>query len=143
LPDRRILIVDDSQTDIDLLLLAFQREGVTDSIDAVGTAQHAVAYLAKADPLPALVLLDLKLPDMPGFELLRLLRRDEQLKAVPIIVLTGFENTGDIDRAYQLGANSYLTKPVSFADFQFTIAGLKRGGFQENDMMSDTPRHCW
>jgi two-component system, response regulator len=72
--------------------MAFRREGITHAVDVVPTGREAIAYLAAADPLPALVLLDLKLPDVPGFELLRILRGDAKLKDLPLVVLTGNES---------------------------------------------------
>lgn len=89
LPQLRILLIDDSKSDVELLVMAFGREGIIHPLDVVPTGREAIAYLAAADPLPALVLLDLKLPDVPGFELLRIFRGDPKLKDLPLIVLTG------------------------------------------------------
>jgi CheY-like chemotaxis protein len=130
-PRRRILLIDDSATDIELLLLAFRRENITHAVDVVRTAREAVFYLAKSAALPALVLLDLKLPDMPGLELLRVLRGDEHLKDLPIVVLSGSERIAAMDLALETGANAFLNKPVNFTEFQQIIAQLKTDWLSE------------
>ncbi len=131
MPRRRILLIDDSATDIELLLLAFRRENITHAVDVVRTAREAVFYLAKSAALPALVLLDLKLPDMPGLELLRVLRGDEHLKDLPIVVLSGSERIAAMDLALETGANAFLNKPVNFTEFQQIIAQLKTDWLSE------------
>jgi CheY-like chemotaxis protein len=124
--DRRILIVEDATGDVALLLKAFSDEGITNPVSFATKGRDAVEELAGNETLPALILLDLKLPDMPGFELLRVLRGDARLKDVPIVILTGAERASDLDRAHELGANSFLTKPMSFTDFRCTVGGLKK-----------------
>src|SRR5688572_29512563 len=113
---RRILVVEDCENDVALLHRAFANQSIAHPIDVVHSGREAVGYIANANPLPAVVVLDLRLPDIPGFEVLRILRGDERLKGVPIVVLTALEHPEDATRAYQLGANSFLTKPISFSD---------------------------
>jgi CheY-like chemotaxis protein len=128
---RRILIVDDSATDIELLLLAFGCEKITHAVDVVRTAREAIFYLAKSASLPALVLLDLKLPDTPGLELLHVLRGDEKLKGLPVVVLSGSERLAAGDLALETGANAFLNKPVSFTEFQQIIAQVRTDWLSE------------
>jgi CheY-like chemotaxis protein len=77
-----------------------------------------------ASNLPAVVLLDLKLPKLDGNDVLRRLRADERTKYVPIVVLTSSSEEEDVARSYRLGANSYVRKPVGFADFSDTVSQL-------------------
>ena len=110
-------MVDDSAADVELLLLAFKRAAVFHPVDAVHTAKDAIKYMAATATPPTLVILDLNLPDMPGFEVLRHLRQDPRLKEVPIIVFTSLEKTGDLERALSLGATSFRGKPLSLCEF--------------------------
>ena len=117
-----ILLVEDNPDDVLLIRRAFQKAGIGNPIVAVGHGDDAVAYLdgtgAYADrhryPLPALVLLNLKLPRRSGLEVLAWVRQHEGLKRLPVVVLTSSRDEGDINKAYDLGANSYLVKPVAF-----------------------------
>ena len=115
-----MLIVEDDPTDVLLIQRAFQKANVTSSQQVVSDGDNAVAYLAGqgpyADrtiyPLPVLVLLDLKLPRRSGLEVLEWVRQQPGLKRLPVVMLTASRETKDINRAYDLGANSYLVKPV-------------------------------
>jgi len=115
-----ILLIEDNPDDTELIEYAFEKAGVANPLVAVADGDAAVAYLggtgAYADrtrhPLPALVLLDLKLPRRSGFEVLRFLRSQEATRHTPVVVLTSSNQHDDIQRAYEVGANSYLVKPV-------------------------------
>jgi CheY-like chemotaxis protein len=115
-----ILLIEDNPDDAELIEYAFEKAGVANPLVAVADGDAAVAYLggtgAYADrtrhPLPALVLLDLKLPRRSGFEVLRFLRSQEATRHTPVVVLTSSNQHDDIQRAYEVGANSYLVKPV-------------------------------
>jgi CheY-like chemotaxis protein len=123
--DRRggILLVEDDPNDVALTQLAFERAGFTNPLQIVRDGEQAIAYLAGqapyADraryPLPILILLDLKLPRRSGFEVLAWLRGVANVRRLPVVVLTSSAHSPDIDRAYDVGANSYLVKPVAFA----------------------------
>jgi len=115
-----ILLVEDDSNDVLLLQRAFRRAGLMHALQIVTDGDQAVSYLngdgefadRQAHPLPALVLLDLKLPRRSGLEVLEWLRNQpENLKALPVIVLTSSRLSEDVDRAYGLGANSYMAKP--------------------------------
>lgn len=128
--EQPILLVENNQDDILLILRAFQRAGVTRRIQAVTSGVDAVAYLKGDVPyndrkkyaLPALVLLDIKMPGMDGFEVLRWIRQQAIFFELCVVVLTSSERIGDADRAFQLGANSFLVKPLDFQN----AAGLAR-----------------
>jgi CheY-like chemotaxis protein len=119
-----ILVVEDREDDILLIRKAFQRAGLQNPIHFVRSGDEAVAYLAgewkyanRAEyPLPVLVLLDLKLPGMDGFEVLAWIRQQHGLRALPVVVLTSSSDLSDVNRAYQLGANSFFVKELEFRD---------------------------
>ena len=120
--EQPILLVENNQDDILLVLRAFQRAGVTRRIQAVTSGKHALAYLQGAHPyadrgeypLPALVLLDIKMPGMDGFEVLRWIRRQPEFFELSVIMLTNSDHIRDANEAYHLGANSFLVKPLDF-----------------------------
>ena len=124
LEDYSILIVEDNTDDVLLIKRAFQQCGVANPLRFVTDGEQAVAYLKgtgefgdrKKNPLPVLILLDLKMPRMNGFEFLRWLRNEPDLKKIIVVILTSSSESPDINRAYELGANSYLVKPVRFED---------------------------
>lgn len=117
-----ILIVEDDSNDVVLLQRALRKSSLANPVQVVGDGEEAVAYLAgtgKYDdrdryPLPVLLLLDLKLPRKSGLEVLGWLHDQEGLRRLPVVVLTSSRETADINLAYDLGANSYLVKPVAF-----------------------------
>lgn len=121
-PTATILLVEDDQTDTILIRRALARAGIMNHLQAVADGDAAVAYLAgeppyerAKNPLPSLVLLDLKLPRRSGLEVLGWIRQQPGLKRLPVIVLTSSSEHQDIRVAYDLGASSYLVKPSSFA----------------------------
>lgn len=119
-----ILLVEDDPNDVLLVQRAFRKGNLSAAVHVASDGQQAEDYLAGRDgysdraqhPLPALVLLDLKLPRKSGHEVLAWLRAQPVLKRMPVVVLTSSRESPDITRAYELGANSYLIKPVIFDD---------------------------
>ncbi|HWX23117.1 MAG TPA: response regulator [Candidatus Binatia bacterium] len=120
------LLVEDSEDDAFLLRQVFRKANINNPLQVVTSGEEAVAYLSGLGryanragfPLPALVLLDLKMPGrMDGFEVLKWIRQQPALKTLPVVVLTGSNDPEDINRAYKLGANSFLTKPNDFHKF--------------------------
>ena len=115
-----ILLVEDNPDDAELLEHAFKKADITNPLLAVADGDAAVDYIGGtgiyADrmrhPLPELILLDLKLPRRSGFEVLGFIRGQEATRHTPVVVLTSSSQHGDIQRAYEAGANSYLVKPV-------------------------------
>ncbi|MBE0432142.1 response regulator [candidate division WOR-3 bacterium] len=117
--DYTILLVEDDHNDVLLIKRAFQKVNIANPIIVLGDGEQAISYLAGREPyanrtLPILVLLDLKLPRKSGHEVLEWLRQQRRLKRLPVVVLTASSESSDINRAYDLGANSYLVKPVTF-----------------------------
>ena len=118
--DRPILLVEDNPMDVDLTLRAFKRRRVTNTILVARDGEEALAWLprwASGEPWPAVVLLDLKLPKVDGLEVLRQLKQHPSLRVIPVVVLTTSSDSADLQAAYQLGANSYIVKPVDFEKF--------------------------
>lgn len=119
-----IIMVEDEPNDVLLIQRAFQKAKLPNPLQVVGGGEEVISYLTgkasyadrKRYPLPALMLLDLKLPGMSGFEVLLWLRQQPLLKRLPVVVLTSSKESRDINRAYELGVNSYLVKPVDFDD---------------------------
>ena len=121
----RILLVEDLRTDAILIQRALEKGGIVNPIDVVRDGQQAIDYLLRRDdagdpltsPLPGLILLDLKLPKVDGFQVLRKIKDTEILKRIPVVILTSSDQSDDIDKAYDIGANSYLVKPVTSSAF--------------------------
>jgi CheY-like chemotaxis protein len=120
-----ILLVDDSRMDIELTFDAFRQAKLANKIQVAGDGQEALDYLfgegkysdRNVYPLPNLVLLDLKMPGIDGFEVLKRVKSTEVIKRIPVVVLTSSREEGDRALSYDTGANSYLVKPVSFDGF--------------------------
>lgn len=118
---KTILLVEDSPDDVFLLQRAFKQAGYTQPIQVAADGQQALDYLdgkkGFADrtkhPLPALVLLDLKLPQIPGLEVLAWIRSQPALATTPVIVLTSSRQESDIETAQRRGANAFVVKPAS------------------------------
>jgi CheY-like chemotaxis protein len=117
-----ILLVEDSPDDALLIQRAFRKANLANPVQLVRDGEEAVAYLSGdapfADrarfPLPVFMLLDLKLPRRSGLEVLAWVRQESAVKRLPVVVLTSSRESVDVNRAYDLGVNSYLTKPVGF-----------------------------
>jgi two-component system response regulator len=117
--NKHILLVEDNPDDAELTRIAFAQTGGGHSLRVVGDGAMAVSYLlgCRADELPALVLLDLNLPKLDGREVLQAIRAAPATRTLPVVVLTTSAEPFDVDRAYALGANSYIQKPVDFQRF--------------------------
>jgi CheY-like chemotaxis protein len=123
--NRPILLVEDNPMDIDLTRRAFVRRKLANPIEVAKDGEAALAYLPRWEagaPLPIIILLDLKLPKVDGMEVLRQLKSHPQFHTIPVVVLTSSNEDRDIQTAYKLGANSYITKPVDFDKF-LEVAG--------------------
>lgn len=127
-----ILVVEDSPTDVILIRRALSQAGLTNPVQVVSDGDAAVAYLAGAGdyadrtqfPLPALVLLDLKLPRRSGLEVLEWVRAQATVRRVPVVMLTSSEQRRDVNAAYDRGVNSYLVKPVEFHDLRGLLTSV-------------------
>jgi DNA-binding response OmpR family regulator len=117
-----LLHVEDDPNDVLLLQRAFRKANAAVTIQAVTDGDKAVNYLSGADefadrekyPLPSVVLLDLKMPRKSGLEVLAWIRNEKKVRRVVVIIFTSSKHDEDVNRAYDLGANSYLVKPVGF-----------------------------
>ena len=124
-----ILLVEDNQDDMDLALHALRRENLANKIFVVRDGEEALEFLfcrgvfAKRsfDQPPKLVLLDLKLPKVEGIEVLRQVKADSRTRSIPVVILTSSKEEQDLVRGYNLGANSYIQKPVDFEQFRDTV----------------------
>ncbi|HKS04706.1 MAG TPA: response regulator [Gemmatimonadaceae bacterium] len=117
-----VLLVEDDENDVLFVQRAFKHAGILNPLHIARHGDEAIEYLdgkgAFADreryPLPVFVLLDLKMPRRSGLEVLEWVKDRAGLKRIPIVVLTSSKNDADVNKAYELGVNSYLVKPVSF-----------------------------
>ena len=124
--EKRILIAEDDPGDAFLLQRAFSKSGFSFSLTFVHDGQEAIDYLSGTSryadrskyPIPDLLMLDLEMPRMDGFEVLQWLRHQPGLSRMLVIVLTSSDQTRDVNRAYELGANSYLVKPIELRDLE-------------------------
>jgi CheY-like chemotaxis protein len=120
--ENTILLVEDNPKDVFLVQRAFRKAGITTPLQVVSDGDAAVQYLSGkapysdrvAYPLPVFVLLDLKLPRRSGAEILAWIRQQPELRRLPVVVLTSSREYVDINRIYDLGANTYIVKPPDF-----------------------------
>ncbi|PYI85167.1 MAG: two-component system response regulator [Verrucomicrobia bacterium] len=132
-PKKPILLVDDSETDLDLIVSAFQKAQFKNPLQMVRNGEEAIAYL-KGDapysdrnkfPLPGAMLLDLKMPKKNGFDVLSWWRTQSGLRRIPVIILTASMDLGDIERAFELGAHAFLVKPCDLNELTEMIRCLR------------------
>jgi CheY-like chemotaxis protein len=129
---KTILLVEDNADDEELTIRALKKNNVTndlvvarDGVEALDYIFGSGAYAGRdVGALPGLVLLDLKLPKIDGLEVLRRIRADERTRRLPVTVLTSSKEEQDIIKSYNLGANSYIRKPVDFAQFAEAVRQL-------------------
>ncbi len=118
-------MIEDNPSDIELTRRAFRKNGLADKLVVAESGQEALGYLSDTtQPLPAVVLLDLKLPGVGGLEVLRRIRAGQRTHLLPVVVLTTSKEQQDMVDSYRLGANSYIRKPVSFGQFCEAVAQL-------------------
>jgi CheY-like chemotaxis protein len=129
---KRILLVEDSANDIELTLGALEENHLANEVVVVRDGVEALDFLYKRGVFklrkngnPAVVLLDLKLPRMDGLEVLKQLKDDPDMRAVPVVMLTSSREEQDLVRSYNLGVNAYVVKPVDFKEF---VAALRELG---------------
>lgn len=120
-----ILLVEDNPDDAELTMRSLRRRHLMNRLVLVTDGAAALEYLLDdRQPLPRVVLLDLKLPKIDGIEVLRLIRANERTKHLAVVVLTSSTIERDIEQAYELGANSFVSKPVQFDEFQAAVEHL-------------------
>jgi two-component system response regulator len=121
-----ILLVEDNPRDAELTLRAFRKHNLASNVSVAHDGVEALAILfdRTGAERPRVVLLDLKLPKLDGLEVLRRLKGDERTRSIPVVVVTSSNQDPDIKTAYELGANSYVVKPVDFESFMKTMSEL-------------------
>jgi CheY-like chemotaxis protein len=127
----RILLVEDDPRDVELTLTALEDHKLANEVTVAHDGQEALDYLyrrgqfaTRPNENPAVILLDLKLPKVDGLEVLKQIKSDEQLKTIPVVVLTSSQEEQDMLRSYKLGVNAYVVKPVDFHDFITAVKEL-------------------
>jgi DNA-binding response OmpR family regulator len=127
----RILLVEDDQKDVELTLAALGEYNLANEVVVVSDGEQALNYLyyrgrfaRRARENPAVLLLDLKLPKINGLEVLQQIKSDENLKVIPVVVLTSSHEEKDMVASYKLGVNAYVVKPVDFHEFVNAVREL-------------------
>lgn len=129
-PMQSILLVEDNQDDVDLTLRAFRKHNLSNRIEVARDGDEALKRLfgsaqgGEPPPLPQFVLLDLKLPKVNGLDVLARIRGEQSTRLLPVVVLTSSAEDSDLRRAYDLGANSYVRKPVDYEEFSQAVRQL-------------------
>jgi hypothetical protein len=126
--NRPIILVEDNPMDVDLTRRAFARHKIINHIEVARDGEEALGFLRKweaGELLPILVLLDLKLPKVDGLEVLRSLKTHPRFRVIPVVVLSTSSEDGDIQVAYEEGANSYIVKPVDFDKFMVVVEQMQ------------------
>ncbi len=117
-----VLLVEDDINDVFLVKRAFKMAHIQNPLQIVTDGEQAIQYLRGEDkyasravfPLPKLIVMDIKMPGKSGFEVLEWVKHDSLLRRIPVIIVSGSDHPADINRAYELGANAYMVKPVDF-----------------------------
>jgi CheY-like chemotaxis protein len=119
----QILIVEDDDADLELTLRSLRERKIANQIDVARDGVEALAMLDR-ESLPRVVLLDLKLPKLSGIEVLERIRANPRTRQLPVVILTSSSEEPDVARAYALGVNSYIVKPVHFDAFASAVADV-------------------
>ena len=132
-PPVDILLVEDNPTDAELVLRVLRKYNLANNVVWVKDGEAALDFLfrrgnytARTNSMPRVVFLDLRLPKVDGLKVLQQIRDNEHTRTIPVVVLTSSKEERDIAASYQLGANSFVSKPVAFDDFNNTVADLGR-----------------
>ena len=127
-----ILLVEDNPQDVELTIRALKKRNLANRVYVVGDGAEAVDFIFRRGKYviretglhPRVVLLDVKLPKLNGLEVLRIIKEDENMRTIPVVMVTSSREDPDIRTAYQLGANSYVVKPVDFDAFMEAMSNL-------------------
>ncbi|SHG77639.1 Response regulator receiver domain-containing protein [Chryseolinea serpens] len=127
-----VLIVEDNDEDAELAIRALKKHRLANNVVHLSDGEQALDfifgrgnYLGRViSQLPKVILLDIKMPKVSGLQVLQAVKSDPQMKVIPVVILTSSEEDPDIRKAYELGANSYIVKPVEFDNFSKTVADL-------------------
>ena len=129
--DRYVLLAEDNPNDAELTIAALRERKMVSPIVVVPDGAEALDYLycrgkhaGRKNGPPAVILLDLKMPKVDGLEVLRIIKKDDGLRTVPVVMLTSSREEADLTRSYESGANAYVVKPVEFDEFMKTVGDL-------------------
>ncbi len=130
--EKVILLIEDNPSDVDLMKRAFDKKKILNKIVVAEDGEIALTYLfsvvsdtkPNSPRLPSVILLDLNLPKVSGFEVLKQIRSDPRTRRIPVVIMTSSHEEEDLLASYDLGANSYIRKPVDFANFVEAIASM-------------------
>ncbi len=138
----RLLVVEDNGDDVELMLGALGECGLGARIDVVRDGEAALEYLqgrgryaGALRPMPAAVVLDLKLPKRGGLEVLATVRADARLRHLPVVVVTASREADDLQRSYAAGANAYVVKPIKFANYVAAMQDIGRFWLVRNESL--------
>lgn len=144
--DKIILLVEDNPDDEELTIRTLEKNNILNEVVVARDGSDALDYLfgsgkySKRDTtiMPVIVMLDIKLPKISGLEVLRQIRSDKRTKLLPVVILTSSDEERDLIESYQLGANSYVRKPVDFTQFQIAVQQLALYWI----LLNKTPAHA-
>ena len=130
--EKSILLVEDNPDDVELTMMALKENNIANRIDVVSDGAEALDYIfcrgkyeeRDKDAMPAVILLDLRLPKLDGLEVLKRIRADQSTRLVPVVILTSSKEEQDLIEGYESGANSYIQKPVDFNQFTEAVKTL-------------------
>jgi two-component system response regulator len=138
---RTVLLVDDNPDDVALTVRALEKANVENELTVARDGVEAVGLLLGVRKLrPALILLDLKLPKLSGFDVLQRIRSDPATRVLPVVILTSSKEESDVAKSYQLGANGYVRKPIDFSQFVATVQSLALYWLRVNEPPAESAR---
>ena len=120
-----ILLVEDNPGDIELIKTGFEEARVVNQITVISDGQEALNFINKGEEIPDIILLDINLPKVNGFEILKKIRSTKASSNIPVVMLTSSDTTEDVEKSYSSRANSFITKPVDFEQFLKVIKSIE------------------
>ena len=139
--EKKILLVEDSQDHAFLIKRAISGTQPNLKVDWVKDGEEAVNSVLKEGIIPDLILLDIKMPRMNGFEVLKILKTNGRTKTIPIVILTTSANEKDVSRAYSLGTNCYITKPIEIVEFRTKLGSIPQYWLKTNIMPNQKEKY--
>jgi len=127
-----IMLVDDDEGHRLLIRESLRSAGIVNELVEFADGETALAYLARrapyqdagGSPRPGLILLDIKIPKLDGYDVLEAIKRDQELRMIPVLMLTSTDDQNEVNRCYKLGANGYIVKPIRYQEFQQRVKAL-------------------
>lgn len=125
-----VLLIEDNEADVELLREGLGGTGASVNLRVIMDGREALNYLEAKKTLPGIIILDLNLPGVNGFDLLKALKSNADLREIPVVIFSTSSAKRDIDRAYQLAANGYVRKPADLDEFVEAVGAIKRFWFE-------------